>query len=102
MCTPDDGRKAEICSTYFFFFFDGLGSLACSHSELINSEIMNSLDEWSTRRKAATYTGQLKRKKRRQTSLPLVGFEPTIPVFERAKTFHTLDNATTVIGALNT
>jgi hypothetical protein len=27
-----------------------------------------------------------------------VGFEPTIPVFERAKTFHTLDRAAIVIG----
>jgi hypothetical protein len=24
-------------------------------------------------------------------SMPLVGFEPTSPVFERAKTFHALD-----------
>jgi hypothetical protein len=27
-----------------------------------------------------------------------VGFEPTIPVFERAKTFHALDCIATVIG----
>jgi hypothetical protein len=27
-----------------------------------------------------------------------VGFEPTIPVFERAKTVHALDRAATVIG----
>jgi hypothetical protein len=31
--------------------------------------------------------------KSRQTSMPLVGFEPTIPVFERAKAFHALDRA---------
>jgi hypothetical protein len=36
--------------------------------------------------------------KRTQTSMPRVGFEPTIPVFERAKTVHDLDGATTVIG----
>jgi hypothetical protein len=29
--------------------------------------------------------------KRRQTSIPWVGFEPTIPVFERAKTVHACD-----------
>jgi hypothetical protein len=29
--------------------------------------------------------------KRTQTSMPWVGFEPTIPAFERAKTFHALD-----------
>jgi hypothetical protein len=36
--------------------------------------------------------------KHRQTSKLWVGFEPTIPVFERAKTFHALDCAATVIG----
>jgi hypothetical protein len=29
--------------------------------------------------------------------MPLVGFEPTIPVFERAKMFHALDRAAIVI-----
>jgi hypothetical protein len=30
--------------------------------------------------------------------MPLVGFEPTIPAFERAKTVHALDRSATVIG----
>jgi hypothetical protein len=30
--------------------------------------------------------------------MPQVGFEPTIPAFERAKAVHALDRATTVIG----
>jgi hypothetical protein len=30
--------------------------------------------------------------------MPLVGFEPTIPVFERAKTVHALDRAAIVTG----
>jgi hypothetical protein len=30
--------------------------------------------------------------------MPRVGFEPTIPVFEWAKTVHALDRAVTVIG----
>jgi hypothetical protein len=34
-----------------------------------------------------------------QTSMPRVGFEPTIPVFERAKTIHALDRTATVIGS---
>jgi hypothetical protein len=38
--------------------------------------------------------------KRTQTSMPGVGFEPTIPAFERAKTVHDLDRAATVIGIL--
>jgi hypothetical protein len=33
--------------------------------------------------------------------MPWVGFEPTIPVFERAKTVHALDRAATVIGRGN-
>jgi hypothetical protein len=36
-----------------------------------------------------------------QTSMPWVGFEPTIPVFETEKTVHTLDRAATVIGPLH-
>jgi hypothetical protein len=35
--------------------------------------------------------------KRTQTSMPQVGFELTISVFERAKTVHVLDSAATVI-----
>jgi hypothetical protein len=38
--------------------------------------------------------------KRAQTSMPQVGFEPMIPVFERAKTVHALDRAATVIGGM--
>jgi hypothetical protein len=33
-----------------------------------------------------------------QTSIPQVGFEPTITVFERSKTFRALDRAAIVIG----
>jgi hypothetical protein len=36
--------------------------------------------------------------KRTQTSMPRVRIEPTIPVFQRTKTFHALDRAATVIG----
>jgi hypothetical protein len=32
--------------------------------------------------------------------MPRVGFKPTIPVFEQAKTVHALDRAATVIGRL--
>jgi hypothetical protein len=40
-------------------------------------------------RKAATYTGQQKTDETR-TSIPRLGFEPTIHVFGRTKTFHAL------------
>jgi hypothetical protein len=36
--------------------------------------------------------------KRTDSYMPQVGFEPMIPVFERAKTVHALDRAATVIG----
>jgi hypothetical protein len=38
--------------------------------------------------------------KRKQTSMLWVGFEPTTPAFEWAKTVHALDGAATVIGSL--
>jgi hypothetical protein len=34
--------------------------------------------------------------------MPRVGFEPTTPVFERAKTVHALDRTVTVIGHFST
>jgi hypothetical protein len=39
--------------------------------------------------------------KRIQTSMSEVGFKPTIPVFERAKTVHAFDSTATVIGVRN-
>jgi hypothetical protein len=39
--------------------------------------------------------------KRKQTSMPSVGFEPTNPMSERTKTFHALDRAATVIGIIS-
>jgi hypothetical protein len=44
------------------------------------------------------HTEQHKQNKRTQTSVPRLGFEPTIPVFERTKTVLVLDRAVTVIG----
>jgi hypothetical protein len=47
---------------------------------------MNLLDRRSARRKASTYTQDNATQKNVDTSMPLVGFEPTIPVFVRPKT----------------
>jgi hypothetical protein len=44
-----------------------------------------------------THRKTLTQNKRRQIHMPWVGFEPTIPAFERAKTLHVLDRAATVI-----
>jgi hypothetical protein len=38
--------------------------------------------------------------KRTETSISGVGFEPTIPAFDRVKTVHALDRAATVIGSV--
>jgi hypothetical protein len=40
-------------------------------------------------------------KRRTQTSMPWVGFEPTIPVFQRTKTVHALDLSSSEIGYVN-
>jgi hypothetical protein len=37
-------------------------------------------------------------RKRTQTSMPRMGFEPTIPAFERARTVHASGRAATAIG----
>jgi hypothetical protein len=44
------------------------------------------------------HKGQHKDNKRKQISMPRVGFEPMIPVFERARIVHTLDRAGNVLS----
>jgi hypothetical protein len=58
------------------------------------------LGRGSACRKAATCTHRTAQtqNKRTQTPMPRVGFELTIPMFERAKTGYVLDRAATVIG----
>jgi hypothetical protein len=51
------------------------------------------LELGSARRKAATKT----QNKRTQTTVPGVGFEPTVLVFERAKTVHTSEREAAVV-----
>jgi hypothetical protein len=48
------------------------------------------------------HTEKHRQNKSTQTSMPRVGFEPTIPVFERAKTVHASDRAATVMGSWDT
>jgi hypothetical protein len=61
------------------FYFDGLDSMAFYHSEIIPTQ------------------NNTNREKRKQISMPSAGFETTITVFERAKTFLSLDRAAIVI-----
>jgi hypothetical protein len=71
-----------------------------SVSESFFTQTVGLFGEWSARRKAATYTqGNINTEKRTYKHPCLwLGFEPTIPVFERAKTVHALDRTATVIG----
>jgi hypothetical protein len=71
-------------------------------SFLIYTQSIRVLGWGSARRKAATNTEQHKQNKRGQTFMPRVGFEPTIPVFDWAKTVRALDRATIVIGYFTT
>jgi hypothetical protein len=57
-------------------------------------------DQPVTRQLPAHGTAQIQNK-RTQTSIPQVGFEPKIPVFQRPKTVHAFDRAATVIGGLH-
>jgi hypothetical protein len=50
---------------------------------------------WTGGQPLPTHRTTQTQNKRTQTSMPRMGFEPTIPVFELAKT---LDRAATVIG----
>jgi hypothetical protein len=52
-------------------------------------------------RKLPTHRTTQTQNKRTQTSMPQVGFQPTIPVFEQAKTVHASDRTATVIGTLS-
>jgi hypothetical protein len=48
-------------------------------------------------RSLPTHRATQTQNKRRQTSMPRAGFEPMIPVFERAKTFRSSDRAAIMI-----
>jgi len=66
----------------------------------LTSETYESLDRGSAHHKASTYTGQHDTEKRRHTSMPWAGHEPTIPVFKWLKTAHALDHMATGTGFL--
>jgi hypothetical protein len=71
---------------------------------LFSFSIFNTVDRtpWTGNQPVArplpTHRKTQTQNKRTQTSMPRMGFETTIPEFERAKTVHALDRATIVIG----
>jgi hypothetical protein len=70
----------------FLIHTDSLGALGCGISPSQGCYL---------------HRGQHKHRINAHRHPPRVGFEPTIRVFERAKTVHALDYATTVIGIFN-
>jgi hypothetical protein len=67
--------------------------------EVLHSQ-KDSLDgEFARPKLPADRTAQTQNK-RTQTSMQWVGFEPTTPMYERAKSLHTLDRAVTLIGGV--
>jgi hypothetical protein len=100
---PDFEIYLNYTQTLFFFFcmarqpYMGLGLLVSSrfhdHTHLRHTTLGRTpLDEWSARCTDLYLTTH--NTHNRQTSMPPVGFEPTIPVSERPKT-HALDRTAT-------
>jgi hypothetical protein len=102
--------QRELHPCRYFFFPCGatapIGALAYSpfhfglldlrHSVGILGRVISSLQGLylHTNKRKHTYTHTNKR----STSMPWVGFEPTIPASDRAKTVHALDCSATVTG----
>jgi hypothetical protein len=85
--SPSIYGSTALCWTFAAFF----SFLIFLHSR------QDPFDRGLVRRKDATST----QNKRTQTSMPRVGFQPTIPGFERANPVHALDSAATVIGYIS-
>jgi hypothetical protein len=77
----------SICLSTHLLLYSPLLALEDFSVSWFFTQSVRLLGQGSARRKAATCT---------QTSMPQVGFEPTIPVFERVNTIHALDRAATL------
>jgi hypothetical protein len=82
-------------STYLFTAGVEGSYFSLDHTETHTTVGRTPLDEGSARRRDLYLTTQTLYK--RQTSMPVVGFEPTIPASARPRTY-TLDRAATEIG----
>jgi hypothetical protein len=85
----------------YLFLLLPLGALG-TRETLVSLQFLNfrqsvELFGWGISPSQGHYLTQTQNK-RRQPSMPWVGFELTITAFERAKTFHALDCTATVIG----
>jgi hypothetical protein len=75
-----------------------LWALAAFFTSIIYTQSVGLVGRVIVARPLPTHRTTQTQNKRKQTSMPRVGFEPTIPAFERAKTVHGLDRAATVAG----
>jgi hypothetical protein len=78
----------KVCLIFSPWLYSPWRTLAASHIGGFLSYLdiwYDSLNEWSARRKASTYTGQHNTERRGQTSVPWAGFEPTIPATNRPR-----------------
>ena len=105
-----DPYETDLCSTalliYIVFFFCGAATQRGSwpphswgvldHTQRRTTVGRAPLDKWSARRKDLYLTTHNPHK--RQTSMPAVGFEPTISADERPQTY-ALDRAATGTGS---
>jgi hypothetical protein len=94
--------EPSTCRDYLSIYLSFFLYSCCSHWEhrasvkrFVSLQFLNPrqsvglLGRRSAHRKAAIYTGQHAQNKRTQISITWVEFETTIPVLERAKSFHT-------------
>jgi hypothetical protein len=94
----------ELLADFFFFFYSCSSRMECRASVkisflfsfLICTQSVGPL-AWGISPSQGRYLTETQNKLK-QASMPWLGFEPTISVFERAKIFHALDGAATVIG----
>jgi hypothetical protein len=84
---------------YYYYSYTALG-LGRFFSFLILYTVRRTpwTGDQAVARPLPTHIEQHKHRIEAQTSMPWVGFEPTIPAFEQAKTVHALDREATVIG----
>jgi hypothetical protein len=87
-----------------FSYFEGLGPPASFDFRISLEKTINSTDRLLGLGQEPVSrplpTQDKHRKSARNISMPRVRFEPTIPVLERAKTFHASDSAAIVIGTI--
>jgi hypothetical protein len=86
------GSTAPVGPGLFFFQF---------HDHFTDNRTPWASDQLVVRPLPKYRTTQTQNKHIHQTSLPSVGFEPTIPASERARTVHALDRSATVTGNNN-